>query len=532
MAQTMKKSSLIKGTAYSRGVVTNVTRRNFLSSCSACAACLALSPIAGLNSSCSSGKNNRKMRIRILYSLHGPVQTKPDWPNVGFDFNPVMVKINTALGDHFQDMEFLSSLATGPEDAAKIVELDKQAPVDGYIVYQMNCWNQVIQTIAKTGKPVLYADFQFGGSGGFLVYNSSFLANSTTNVGFVASSRIDDLFAAVSCFNIIKKGGTTADFVSAVSKSRMSLTPALTKYELKPNNLDILSPEESLKRLGKSRILAVKDQNSGNADPVMGIPVEYIPFSEVNAAWSSANKDKTREIAEKWQKSALEVKDVSAETLLTSAAMYVGMKSVLQNHGANAITINCLGGFYGGHIHAYPCLGFHELCNEGLVGGCECDVRSTATMLAFSTMTKGRPGFISDPVIDTSKRQIIYAHCVASNKVFGPDGAENPFRIMTHSEDRNGASVQSILPLNYMTTTLEINNDKKEILFHQAVSVDNDPDDRACRTKLCAEPAGDIEKLFTMWDKWGWHRVTFFGDLKEPVFAWADATGWKVVEEA
>ena len=38
----------------------------------------------------------------------------------------------------------------------------------------MNAWNQVVQTIATTGKPVLYADFQFGGSGGFLVYTAAF----------------------------------------------------------------------------------------------------------------------------------------------------------------------------------------------------------------------------------------------------------------------------------------------------------------------------------------------------------------------
>jgi hypothetical protein len=83
-----------------------------------------------------------------------------------------------------------------------------------------------------------------------------------------------------------------------------------------------------------------------------------------------------------------------------------------------------------------------------------------------------------------------------------------------------------------MTTTLEIIKDSKEILFHQAVAVENDPDDRACRTKLCAEPLGDIEKLFTMWDKWGWHRVTFYGDLKEQVLSLAGASGWKVIEEA
>jgi hypothetical protein len=153
-------------------------------------------------------------------------------------------------------------------------------------------------------------------------------------------------------------------------------------------------------------------------------------------------------------------------------------------------------------------------------------------MLAFSTLTNGRPGYISDPVIDTSKRQIIYAHCVASNRVFGPSGPANPFAIMTHSEDRQGASVRSILPVNYLTTSMQISRERKEILLHQAVAVGNDPDDRACRTKLCAEPVGDIEKLFTMWDQWGWHRVTFYGDLKEPVRAFADAIGYKVVEEA
>jgi hypothetical protein len=83
-----------------------------------------------------------------------------------------------------------------------------------------------------------------------------------------------------------------------------------------------------------------------------------------------------------------------------------------------------------------------------------------------------------------------------------------------------------------MTTTLKIDQNKKEILLHQGKAVDNDPDDRACRTKLCAEPAGDIEKLFTKWDQWGWHRVTFYGELKEQVYELADSTGWKVVEEA
>lgn len=493
---------------------------------------MAMAPMALVTESCSSASARKKLKIRVLYSLHAVVQPGPDWPNVGFDFRPHMEKISGALTANFKDMEFIPALATGPEDAVKIVEQDKVNPVDGYIVYQMNCWNRVVQTVAETGKPVLYADFQFGGSGGFLVYNASFLRQGKRNVGFVASSDIKDLLTAVGCFRITGKGGSVSEFVAATDRARLKSTPGVRLYKQNLNEINPLSPDDCVKLLSESKILAVNDQESKIAEPVMGIPLEYIPFSEVNEAWSSADHAESVSVAEKWQKNALEVTGVPFETLVTSAAMYLGMKSVLKNHGANAITVNCLGGFYGGHIHAYPCLGFHELCNEGLIGGCECDVRSTATMLAFSTISGGRPGFISDPVIDTSKRQIIYAHCVAPNRMFGPSGDANPFRIMTHSEDRAGASVQSILPVNYLTTTLEIDATKKEILFHQAVSVDNDPDDRACRTKLCAEPLGDIEKLFTMWDTWSWHRVTFYGDLKEPVYALADRIGWHVTEEA
>jgi hypothetical protein len=215
-----------------------------------------------------------------------------------------------------------------------------------------------------------------------------------------------------------------------------------------------------------------------------------------------------------------------------SAAMFLAMKAVMQKHQANGISINCLGGFYGGHLPAYPCLGFHELNNQGLVGGCECDLRSAASMVMLSALSGGRPGYISDPVLDTSRRQIIYAHCVAPNRMFGPQGYRNPYQILSHSEDRQGASVRSLLPLGYMTTSVQVSEERKEILMHRAVAVSNSAEDRACRSKLAAVPLGDFEKLFTAWDRWGWHRVTCYGDLGEPLHELADTAGWKVVEEA
>lgn len=506
-----------------------VSRRQFLAGCAACAGAV----MATTSPSRIFAADSAKPRIRIVYSLHAAKQPGPDWPNKGFDFNPVMEQVKRELTARCPGFEFIQSLATGPEDAKKIVSEDAAGGIDGYLVYQMNCWNKVVQTIAETAKPVLYADFQFGGSGGFLVYTAGFLRGKSANVGFVASSKIEDLAEAVKCFELVKKGGSTAEFVMATSRIRGERTPKAGDMSCKSDDqLKCLAIDDCVKRMKESKILAVRGTDSGPAPAIMGIPMEYVAFAELNEAWKNASKDEARGVADRWEKSAEKVSDVSRATLETSAAMYLGMKDVLKKHGANAITVNCLGGFYGGHIHAYPCLGFHELLNEGLVGACECDVRSTATMVAMTTLTQGRPGYISDPVIDTSKRQIIYAHCVASNRAFGPKGETNPFQILTHSEDRQGASVRSVLPVGYMTTTLEITPERKEILFHQGKTVANDPDDRACRTKIGAEPVGDIEKLFSMWDQWGWHRVTFYGDIKQPVFALADAIGWKIVEEA
>ncbi len=506
----------------------SLNRRRFLAGCAACAGAAVMPAAQPPAAAAETGKT----RIRIIYSLHAVKQPRPDWPNIGFDFAPHMDRINAELARRCEGFEFLRSTATGPDQAQAILEKDKDAAIDGYLVYQMNCWNRVVQTIADSGKPVLYADFQYGGSGGFLVYNAAFLRANTGNVGFVASSKIEDLAAAVSCFRTVKRSCSPANFAAAVKQTRTQRTPATGDLSCKRDNLRTIPIDRCIEKLRASKILAVRNQESGPAEPMMGIPVQRVSFAEVNAAWESADKDKSRQIADMWRNTAEDVIGVSDETLLTSAAMYLGMKQVLARHKANAISINCLGGFYGGHIHAYPCLGFHQLNNEALVGACECDIRSTATMLLMTTLTDGRPGFISDPVIDTAKRRIIYAHCVAPNKMFGPDGPANPFKIMTHSEDRQGASVRSILPLDYMTTTLDIRNPQKQIIFHQGKAVANDPDDRACRTKLAAEPVGDLEKLFTMWDHWGWHRVTCYGDLKQPVFELADAMNWKVIEEA
>ncbi len=292
---------------------------------------------------------------------------------------------------------------------------------------------------------------------------------------------------------------------------------------------------DAIRKLKASTIVDVCERvNRGDAPAIpqaFGTRVRTIGAVEINDAYRKASEIEAARWADQWIKEAEKTVEPSRDELVRSARMYLAMTEMLKDSRAQAMDVDCLHLFYGKKLPAYPCIGFREFNDAGLVGACEADLQSTITMLAM-TYLAGRPGFISDPVIDTSKNQIIYAHCVAMTKVDGPKGTANPYQIRSHSEDRKGASMRSLLPLGRMTTTIQMDPERKEILLHQGKSVANIDEDRACRTKLAVEIKGDVDRLLGSWDRWGWHRVTFYGDLKVPVHALADALGYKVVEEA
>jgi hypothetical protein len=472
--------------------------------------------------------------VRLIFACWALKQDRPTWPHIGYDFAADVERVKSTLAQFCPNVEFLPALAHGPEDAQKLLAAGDADRIDGYIVYQMNNWVQVMQTIVASGKPTIVADFPFSGSGGFLVFTAG-LRRAHTNFSVVASSNVEDLAASAKCFEVLKTGGGVAEFVAACDRVRQERTGRSDPAPCTKDVLQVADVGQCLESIKKAKLVTVGGPMQNVAKEIeqrLGIGVIQIGFEELSAACESADGDKARQLAARWKSLAKSVQlDDPDATLEKSARLYLAQQAVLEKHQAEAITINCLGGFYGGHLPAYPCLGFVELLDVGLIGACEADLLSTSTMIVLKHLV-GRPGFISDPVLDTSKRQIIYAHCVAATRMFGPASEPNPFEILTHSEDRKGAAVRSFLPLGYMTTTMEIHPARQEILLHRAKAVDNVVIDRACRTKLAGEIVGDVEKLFTYWDQYGWHRVTFYGDLREPMRELAAALKFKFTEEA
>lgn len=502
-----------------------MNRRQFLVGCAACVGgAAALSP----PSARAGQSRGDKPKVQLVYS-HVP-SDGPIWPNIGYDFDKRKKELTERLTLGCPGVEFAISTVMNPDEAKQLV--DDTKGVDGYLVYIVGLWSGAVTAFAQSGKPTLMVDDLYAGSGEFLIQNAAARRAGLKSVG-VSSSDMNDVVAAARKFELLKSGKTAEDFMAAVNASWQKNVKR-GDMKVKEDKLKVEDPAKVVERLKKSTILVIGNNNAGMIKAIgetFGTKVIPLDFKELESLYEKADQDQATEYADKWIKSAEKMIEPKREEIIKSAANYLAQKALMKKYNAQGITINCLGGFYGGHMKAYPCLGFAQLNDDGFIGACEADLMSTLSMLIVNYMT-GRPGYISDPVMDTSKNQIIYAHCVAPTKMFGKEGATNPYHIRSHSEDRKGAVVRSLMPLGYMTTTVEFSPTRKEVLMHQGKTVENVDEDKACRSKLAVEVKGDIDKLFTAWDQWGWHRVTFYGDAKEAVAEMAKALKMKVVEEA
>ena len=509
----------------------NITRRRFVSRCATCMACGAVSfmdkaPAWAVES--TSGKP----KVRLVF-CETP-NDQPIWPNIGYDFAARRKQITELLTRECPEVEFLTAILTNdPKQTDDVLKQDAQ--VDGYLVcIQGLGWDNDIVKLCATGKPTLLVDNLFGGSGLFL-QDIAKIKSAGKPVDWVSSSNDQDLVSSARHFAGLAKARSSAETAEAFRAARQKSTPAVTDWACKNDPIASLDFDKALQQLRQTRVLVVGggwggDDFGKSSHEVTGVEFVPISFEEMAGAYEQADAKAAKEFANRWMEKAQTLGGIKPEEIEKSGAMYVGMKQLMDKHGARGISINCLGGFYEGHLKAYPCLGFSQFNNDGLVGGCEADQMSALTMTVMGALT-GRPGMISDPVIDTSKNAIVYVHCVAMTKPFGPGGPANPYQILTHSEDRKGASIRSLLPLGYMTTTVEINPGNRQVLIHRAKTIGNNPSDLACRTKLEAVVKGKLEKLTEHWSM-GWHRVTFYGDLHPHVEELCRRLNLKLVEEA
>jgi hypothetical protein len=408
------------------------------------------------------------------------------WPTKDYDYAGRAAELEVALLKACPNVNFVVKFARSEEEAKAVVK--ESILMDGFLLYVIGIWSGAPAVILRSGKPVIMVDDLYAGTGEVLIQNGRAVREGLRSLA-VCSSDFNDVVKAVRLFEPLRamKESVILDIVEG------DIAPAAK---------------------------AVKE--------FLGPTVVQMTSEELAAYYAKADLKEAEAWAKFWASNAKKVVEPTPQDLLDSGRMYLALAQAAADKKADAVTMDCLGMFYSGRVTAYPCLSHFQMNNDGGTGVCEADLNSTCTQLLMRYLT-GRPGYVSDPVIDTSKNEIIYAHCVATNRVFGPKGKANPYLIRSHAEDRKGASVQSLMPLGEAVTSLEFDVPVKKMVIHSAKTVENIDEPKACRTKLAAQT--EARAILDNWDL-GWHRVTVYGDWRREALDLARLLGAvQVIEE-
>jgi len=432
-----------------------------------------------------------KTTVKVIFPA--PEPGRPTWPYIDYDVAGRSKQVIATLQKSLPQIEFSADIYTDAEQASKALK-SEQGKFDGYLVYLTSMWTGVQEYVAENFHPVIIADELYSGSGGLLKVNS-LIQEKNLPVVTIASSDFQDIIDAVRLFDVMNK--------------------------MRHSTIAVVADGDTW----GARKEIIKKTNE-----IFGTQVVRIDSEKIKTLYEQVDSSEANSWKDKWIKDAQKVVEPDEDEILKSARMYLALRAAMQETHADAITVDCLGLYYANRLVAYPCLGFFQLNNDGQIGVCEADIDSTLTQMLMQYLT-GRPGYVSDPVIDTATDQIIYAHCVATNKVFGPDGMANPYIIRSHAEDRKGASVQSLLPVGRIVSTAKVCTVSKSFIVHSALTVANIDDDRGCRTKLAAEV--DTERVLENYNysKGHWHRVTVYGDCRRDLVNLARLYGLDIIEE-
>ncbi len=487
----------------------NLSRRDFIKS-----SVLSTSGIAALNSmmntpepsygSYASKKNNRDLTIIKVVYFAKPV---PSWPCPDLDVDAEMRMINDKLADlkkvwkfKERDWDFNVEFAGGellrvPEDFPAFA--DNLGDVDGIFMFNLT------STVAE-------------------------LVNRTVELGYPSvlfsqpASGHDWLTAAG-----LAQNGKRCDVIGSYDFG-----------ELEPYARIM----DAMRRLKQSKILRIRSQTEKTdfmekVNNKFGVEIKPMDYSRLNELYDSIDIYKAGKEADTFIKDAVKVVEPTRDDVIAANRFYLAVKRFLKEENANAITIDCLGGFRRGDLKAYPCVTWTRLNDEGLLGVCEADLDSTLSSLIMQSFTGGKPGFVTDPFFDTKSNTVVHAHCVSATKLDGPSGESAPYIIRTHMEDDKGVSIQVKMRAGQVVTSVKIVN-ADTMLVSTAKIIGNSDKKRGCRTKIVCkvidpktEQELDVDEYLHSWTN-GLHRVIYYGNYMKDIEKMGRLMGFKVVREA
>ena len=289
----------------------------------------------------------------------------------------------------------------------------------------------------------------------------------------------------------------------------------------------------TVRHLRKSKIIAGAAKSAGRQAVMeayskhFGTAMTYLDYNDLKAAFEATDAAQAQKAADEFVQGALKVVEPTRQEIHDALRFYLTATRIMRREQANALTVDCFGSWPAKQMVAYPCITFSKLNDAGMYGVCEGDLPSTMTQILL-TGYSGMPGFVSDPVFDLSRNEVIHAHCVAATKMGGLKGPSAPYLIRHHLETAEGAVLQVLMPSDQPVTVARFNGPGQMLVTTGEVTGTVDTD-RGCRSKTRTRDK-DAEKWLQNYGP-GLHRVVFYGDHTRALERMGRLMGFEVVYE-
>ena len=285
--------------------------------------------------------------------------------------------------------------------------------------------------------------------------------------------------------------------------------------------------------LRKSKVLvgvATPDRARSAADGFakhFGTSFQTVSGPEFKDAFAAIDERTAQKEADAFVRGALRVVEPTPKEILDGLRFYLALANMLKQQKANAVTIDCFGTLAANTLPGYPCIAWSKFNDVGLYGVCEADLPSTMTQMLVTSYS-GMPGFVSDPVFDISRNEVIHAHCVSATKMKGVNGPSYPYIIRNHLETNEGAVLQVLMPSEETVTVARFDGPARMLISTAEVTGAVDSD-RGCRSQIRTR-VSDAEKWLQNYSA-GLHRVVFYGDQVRDVERMGRLMGFEVIHE-
>ena len=188
-----------------------------------------------------------------------------------------------------------------------------------------------------------------------------------------------------------------------------------------------------------------------------------------------------------FMRKAEEVVEPDGTALRGAAAIYKGLRGLVDEHRLSACTVRCFDLIE--RLENTGCYALSRLNDEGVPAGCEGDLQSLFTLYAAHLLI-GEPAFMGNIAsVDPEERVIGMAHCTC------PVSMTATYTIRSHFETNSGVGIAGTMPAGD-GTILRLGGERLDHLFVREGRIEKSAiRDDMCRTQVricCDDPVDDL----------------------------------------